>query len=312
MEEQAIYQVKVKPKESARKGNLFFLSALILMIIGSIALEYIDALPNGINLLPTTRTMMVEYGLLIPVIVFFVITKQSFVETMKLKNPGFVNMILIIPLAICLMPAVGFLSALTTLFAKNHLLEAISQFPKMSLGMWILTLAITPAICEEMIMRGLVFGNYKHINIKKAALMNGLMFGIIHLNVNQFVYAFVLGVVMAYIVHYTGSIFPSIFLHFCINGTSAFANWALQYYTEIFDDISITEIASNQDTMAMLPKQAVFAAIGTLFAWLLLKTYKMRNEGNYDDDKSSDEKVFDVYVGISILIFIGFMFIIGI
>lgn len=305
MEEQAVYEVKLKPKVSTKKGNLFFLVALIFMILTSIALIFVD-------ILPTTRTMLVEYGLMIVTIIFFIITKQPVKDVMRFNKPGIVNMILIFPLAFCLMPAVGFLSSLTSLFVKNHIAEAISQFPTMSLGMWLFTLAVTPAICEEVIMRGVIFGNYKHVSIKKAALMNGLMFGILHLNINQFVYAFVLGVVMAYIVYYTGSIFPSMLLHFCINGISAFASWVVQVFSEYFDGMTVAEIASKQDALELLPKQAVYAVIGAALAWLIVRTYKVINEGKYEEvEVVEGEKIFDIYIIISIVIFIGFIIMMG-
>jgi hypothetical protein len=157
-------------------------------------------------------------------------------------------------------------------------------------------------------MRGVILGNYKHVSIKKAALMNGLMFGILHLNINQFVYAFVLGVVMAYIVYYTGSIFPSMLLHFCINGISAFASWVVQVFSKYFDGMTVAEIANKQDTLEILPKQAVFAVIGAALAYLIVRTYKVINEGKYEEAEDVEgEKVFDVYIIISIVIFIGFM-----
>lgn len=50
--------------------------------------------------------------------------------------------------------------------------------------------------------------------------MDGLIFGIIHMNPNQFVYAFAMGTLFAYVVYITNSIFASMICHFLFNGTS--------------------------------------------------------------------------------------------
>lgn len=288
-----------------KKGNRFFLVSLLFLLTMTLVMGFV-------KLESTNRMMIIEYSLFIPIIGYFLITKKPIRETLHLNSPGFLNMILIIPLALCLIPAVGFLSALTSLIVKNHLAEALTQFPQMSLFKWILTLAVTPAICEEFVMRGVILGSYKNITIKKAALMNGLMFGILHLNVNQFVYAFVLGVIMAYLVYYTKSIFVTMFLHFCINGTSALGNWALQKYTEI---LPTDVLADKQDMISMLPQQALIGMTGAVFAWLILLTYKNRNAGNYEETYVGNEdkkfKLFDKYIIISIGIFIGSMIVFG-
>ena len=58
----------------------------------------------------------------------------------------------------------------------------------------------------------------------KAALMSGLIFGLMHLNFNQFSYGFVLGVIFAAVVEASGSIYASMAIHFLINFQSATGN----------------------------------------------------------------------------------------
>ena len=50
-----------------------------------------------------------------------------------------------------------------------------------------------------------------------AALMSGLLFGCFHLNINQALYAFVMGIVFAYMVEATGSLWSSVIAHFAVN-----------------------------------------------------------------------------------------------
>lgn len=53
--------------------------------------------------------------------------------------------------------------------------------------------AILSPIMEELVFRGIVFGNMRKImNVPQAVFLSALLFGLIHFNVVQFVYAFYL------------------------------------------------------------------------------------------------------------------------
>ena len=61
--------------------------------------------------------------------------------------------------------------------------------------------------------------------------MSGLIFGLMHLNFNQFSYGFALGVIFAAVVEASGSIYASMAIHFLINFQSAQAINALTSFT---------------------------------------------------------------------------------
>ena len=71
--------------------------------------------------------------------------------------------------------------------------------------------------------RGVFFHGYRRAGILKAALCSGLCFGLIHLNLNQFCYAFIVGTIMALVVEATGSLFSSMLVHMVINSSSVLA-----------------------------------------------------------------------------------------
>ena len=90
----------------------------------------------------------------------------------------------------------------------------------------LLTVAILPAICEEFTHRGLLLSGYKKLGFKKAVILSALMFGLIHLNVNQFFYATVIGLVLAVVTLYSRSIVPAIIIHFMNNGINVYLEFA--------------------------------------------------------------------------------------
>lgn len=87
-------------------------------------------------------------------------------------------------------------------------------------------IAVLPAICEEFLHRGLLLHGTKQIGVRKAMLISSLMFGLLHFNINQFFYAFVLGLLMSLVVVITKSIYPSMIIHFTNNAISVYLTYA--------------------------------------------------------------------------------------
>ncbi|MDR3275900.1 MAG: CPBP family intramembrane metalloprotease [Treponema sp.] len=82
----------------------------------------------------------------------------------------------------------------------------------------LLFVAISPAIVEELLCRGLfLYGFQKNYSARKAIIVSALLFGIIHLNPWQFVSAFTIGLFSAWIALRSHSIFPSMAIHFVNN-----------------------------------------------------------------------------------------------
>ncbi len=84
----------------------------------------------------------------------------------------------------------------------------------------VLLLALTPAICEELLFRGYFQGQlYRVMRPVSAVLVSGIVFGMFHLVPTQLLPLSVLGIYMAYVVWRTGSLWTGIAVHFAHNGT---------------------------------------------------------------------------------------------
>ncbi|XZH53429.1 lysostaphin resistance A-like protein (plasmid) [Clostridium perfringens] len=81
----------------------------------------------------------------------------------------------------------------------------------------IITIVLIP-IYEEIFYRGIIFGYLrKNLNIVLAILFQSLIFGLMHLNLVQGIYTFILGIVLALIYIYTDSILGNITIHIIFN-----------------------------------------------------------------------------------------------
>ena len=81
----------------------------------------------------------------------------------------------------------------------------------------IITIALIP-IYEEIFYRGIIFEYLrKNFNIIVAIVVQALVFGVMHLNLVQGIYTFILGIVLALIYMYSESILGNITVHIIFN-----------------------------------------------------------------------------------------------
>lgn len=101
-------------------------------------------------------------------------------------------------------------------------------------------LALTPAICEELIFRGYLQKSLERIiNVRKSIIVTSIIFSAIHFNIELFIPLFVAGLLLGYFAHITKSIYPSILIHFLLNASSIF-----MYY---FNKESVLELTVKTD-----------------------------------------------------------------
>jgi|GEM_PF-757488 len=73
-------------------------------------------------------------------------------------------------------------------------------------------------VCEELIFRGLIYMRMRqYANVNVAIVMSAMIFAVMHGNLVQGIYAFVIGILFAYIYEKYGSLFAPIVLHVCAN-----------------------------------------------------------------------------------------------
>lgn len=84
----------------------------------------------------------------------------------------------------------------------------------------LVALAIVPAICEEFAMRCCSLQLLKKYGKGFAVVAVSIIFGLLHGNAAQFIFAFTIGLVLGFITVRTDSIVPAIFIHALNNGMS--------------------------------------------------------------------------------------------
>lgn len=84
----------------------------------------------------------------------------------------------------------------------------------LQLGFAFLSLVILTPLTEEVLMRGFMFRNLNRtFGFVFSALVSAAIFGVLHGQINLFIDTFVLGLVLAWLVNKTNSLWPAIGLH---------------------------------------------------------------------------------------------------
>ena len=79
---------------------------------------------------------------------------------------------------------------------------------------------------EEFLCRGILYWfGYRGISKIEGVLLSALVFALMHMNLNQFFYAFFLGIVFALMVEASDSILVSMIMHFAVNAFNVFATY---------------------------------------------------------------------------------------
>jgi membrane protease YdiL (CAAX protease family) len=86
----------------------------------------------------------------------------------------------------------------------------------------ILLLALTPALCEEIVFRGVLLGGTRTLEPWRMIVLNGVVFGAFHLSIEtviRFLPTAMLGALIAWAVWRTGSIWVGVLMHLLNNGS---------------------------------------------------------------------------------------------
>ena len=129
-----------------------------------------------------------------------------------------------------------------------------------------LYMVICAPILEEYVFRKLIVDRTAKYGQGTAIVLSGLMFGLFHGNLNQFAYAFLLGLFLAFIYVKTGELKVTIGLHMCINFMGAVVSVLLLKAIHLDE---YQEIAMNgADSQAMMDYMMKY-----LPGWILYFVY---------------------------------------
>lgn len=158
----------------------------------------------------------------------------------------------------------------------------------------IVSTSLLPGFGEEIVHRGMTLGNTKQNGIKRAILLSALLFGLAHLNIAQFGYAFVVGLILGSVTCITRSIFPAMIIHATSNFCSIYMDFAQGNGWLFGDALSnfVNFITSNW-VAGLLICFLIIMLVVTLLSVLLVRFYahtKMQKFRTFCDNLYRDTR----------------------
>ncbi len=275
-----------KPGElsAKRAGNLFFF-LVVTEIAGTLAYGLAGIfMPKLYGF--TVSTVYSQALMLVPTLLAAACRHMDRREIFPLRRIRPVQIALALLMTAAAFPLGSLLNTLSSLIAGNTVEQMSGEIVGSPMWEMVLLIGLAGPFCEELVFRGYLFQNLKRGNrAAAAAILSGLLFGLFHLNFNQFAYAAALGILFALAAEAGGSLWISVLMHQTFNTAEVWAMYlpgnhardagaagsALQAGADALRTLSVSP--------AELLTEVLLAAAGLWLFFLLLK--KMRKISGY-------------------------------
>ena len=173
------------------------------------------------SLLITVIAWLVTLGVFL---IIYLVNNKKFINETNLNKRISIKMILI-----CVICGIGINIFINGILTLIDISELVPEYEKLmnsitANGFYeiLICVGILSPIFEEIFYRGIILNKLRMgFGVFGAVMIQALLFGIGHMNLVQSIYAFPIGIILGYVVIWTGSLYSSIILHITINVLSA-------------------------------------------------------------------------------------------
>ena len=157
--------------------------------------------------------------------------------------------------------------------ALQPIAEQMAQLPW---GLIILLFAVTPAICEELAFRGIIFSGLMRGNRSwSAVLATSILFGASHGVLQQSICATFMGVLLGLVAYRTGSVLPGMMIHLANNTMSVSMD---RFWGTNHPSVNIFLFATDEGARYQTWWAIFSAPLSILLLWLIVRQPLKANE----------------------------------
>ncbi len=186
-------------------------------------------------------TLAIIYGLTayildIPMIYYFIRNnkkKKYFVTKEKMNIGSFIGCFALMALITAI---IGIISLVFKLKIESNDNSILPDYPTLYVNMTLFSTIIIAPIIEEMIFRGVIMNDLKEYGYKTAIIINSVLFGLAHTEIEKVIITIFLGIIFSYVA-YRYSLRYSVLLHMVWNLNSSMGS--IFYYNKMPDEIII-------------------------------------------------------------------------
>ncbi len=260
----------MSPKKA---GGLFFLIIVLHLAAELLLGAASERNPAVLDLVPST---LISEGLILwPMLIFALLTPADFSQMLPMRGIGHGNIVRAVLLVVCAYPSILLANSLSMLFVDNTVEQMSGEILRTPFPVTLILIGIFGPVCEELVFRGYLFRSFRSAgSVCTSVLLSAFLFGLMHLNLNQAMYAFAMGIFLALAADACGSLCPAILMHILFNSFEV----CLLYLTASADTSGLTGALTEADSGAMTMQDfamtAVFAAAGIAGAVFLIRGMK--------------------------------------
>ena len=249
---------------------------------------YLNTIGQKLDVSLEADLIVSEMTILVPGLIWMLIHNASFRRDLGFKKIKVSTILMTILLSYLLSPLISLVNVLSQLYSDNTVLGFSADMIDMNVFVLVLIVGFFGPFCEEFIFRGIIGQSMKRFgSVLATALVSGLYFGLMHLNFNQFCYAFVLGVIFQIVNYASGSVYTSMIMHTVFNTRNVLLMLGMEklynYMGTSIGDINLQEASSE-----IFKNGYIFYAIAILLVLALIFTaisipvfmFIARNEGH--------------------------------
>lgn len=275
----------------SRKAGGLFLTQIVVSIGVSLWLSFGNP---GFTLEIIPNLIFSQMLLLLPALLFLLIFREKPTGIMCFRLLRPTTCLWIFLFTFLMTPLIVAVNAFSMIFTDNVAMEISGDVLKQPLWLMVLIMGILGPFCEEFVFRGILFGSFRKSGRPAAAIvLQALLFGLVHLNFNQFCYAFVIGIALGMLVEVTGSIWSGFLMHASVNAP----NVLMMYLSDSLTEQMGMETSYTSDMMmAAMCVYMVIALVTTSIAACVMVAIA-KNEGKEDrlrrlfTQKAEEERV---------------------
>ena len=266
----------------SKRANWLFL----VIILVHIAVVFLLSMAGALIDFDIIANFLLSEGIIIgPAILFLLPMRGRFNEALGFHKIKISTFFMIILFTFLVMPLVTVLNALSMFFTDNAIASMQDDIVGVSfVVMWFL-IGIYGPFCEEFVFRGVLYRGYKTSGkIIGAVLLSSLSFGLMHMNFNQALYAFAIGIFLAMLVEAAGSLWASVFCHMIFNSIQVCMMFLSDWMVDVFyggELGDMQETLTNESLMAAMSVYLVIAAVTTPIAVCVL-AWIVKNENRVE------------------------------
>ncbi|MCD7725089.1 MAG: CPBP family intramembrane metalloprotease [Clostridiales bacterium] len=250
---------------NSKKSNWIFLT---IILVHFAALAFLLFMGGRIEFGIVANLLVSEGIIIVPALLFLLFSPNGRKEGLGFHRVKVSSLLMTALFTFLIMPLITVLNAIAMFFAENAVVSVEQDIVGTRFPVMLFMIGMFGPFCEEFVFRGVIYRGYlKSGNKLRAILLSAFLFGLMHLNVNQAVYAFVLGILLALLMEAAGSLWAPVFCHMLFNAWQV----CLMYLSEMMpgQELQTVQITQNQ-LLAALSVYLVIAAVTTPIAFCVL------------------------------------------